>query len=220
MGTGSPQTRFSWRAHAAPRPETTILDIGTGTAVIPLILCHTTPGLSITAVEIQEELARIARHNVTANGKRDHIRVLHKDVRQMPRPLPGGMDMVIANPPYRKVTRGRLSPDPQKAMARHELTLTLEELIATASRMLKTGGTFITIYPVNRLPELTAALCRSPLCMETLRFIHPRKGEKAKLFMVRTVRDRHPDLSVAPPPLSAHRKEPVVPGDGANPAGQ
>lgn len=176
------------------------MDIGTGTAVIPLLLCLNTPGLSITAVEIQGDLARIAAENVVMNHRTEQIRVLHRDIKEMQtRDYKGTLDMVVANPPYRKKAHGRINPHPQKAVARHELTLTLSELTTAASLFLKPAGTFCTIYPVNRLSELMESLTRTGLTAVSLRFIHPRKGENAKLFMVRARKNRQSEFSILPP---------------------
>ncbi len=191
---------FVLSAQAQPHPGDRIMDIGCGCGIIPLILCLRTPNLCITAVEIQEELATIARENVKKNNREQEITVHHKDIRQMRSwGIPGSQDMVISNPPYRKKTHGRINPHPQKAMARHELTLTLDALIKIASTALKPNGVFHTIYPVSRLPEVLATLSREKLAPEALRFIHPRKAKKAKLFMVKARKDRNHDISILPP---------------------
>ena len=191
---------FVLSAHAQPHPGDKIMDIGCGCGIISLILCLRTPDLCITAVEIQEELALIARKNVKTNQREQEITVLHKDIRRMISPeLLGSQDMVISNPPYKKQAHGRINPHPQKAMARHELTLTLDTLIKIASNCLKPNGVFHTIYPVLRLPELLTALARERLAPETLKFIHPRKTKDAKLFMVKARKHRNSEISILPP---------------------
>jgi len=191
---------FVLSAHAQPCPGDKIMDIGCGCGIISLILCLRTPNLCITAVEIQEKLALIARKNVKQNQREQEITVLHKDIRQMISPeFLGSQDMVISNPPYKKQDHGRINPHPQKAMARHELTLTLETLIKIASKYLKPNGVFHVIYPVLRLPELLTALTRERLTPETLQFIHPQKTKNAKLFMVKARKHRNSDVSILPP---------------------
>ena len=187
-------------AHAQPHPGDKIMDIGCGCGIISLILCLGTPDLCITAVEIQEELALIARKNVKINQREQEITVHHKDIRQMISPeLLGSQDMIISNPPYKKLSHGRINPHPQKAMARHELTLTLDTLIKIASKYLKPNGIFHAIYPVLRLPELLTILAREKLAPETLKFIHPRKTKNAKLFMVKARKHRKSEISILPP---------------------
>ena len=190
---------FVLSAQPHPHPGDKIMDIGCGCGIIPLILCLRTPNLCITAVEIQEELAAIAQENIKKNHRQQEITVHHKDIRQISLDIPVSQDMVISNPPYRKKSHGRINPHPQKAIARHELTLTLATLIECASKCLKPNGVFHTIYPVSRLPELLAALTREKLAPETLKFIHPRRTEKAKLFMVKARKHRSNDVSILPP---------------------
>ncbi len=191
---------FVLAAHAHPRPGDTVMDIGTGVGIIPLILCHRTSNLCITAVEIQEALALTARENVRINQREREIFVHHQDIGQMLTPdRLFSQDMVIANPPYQKQNHGRINPHAQKAIARHELTLTLETLVTCASKLLKPHGVFHTIYPVHRLPELLDALARQSLFPHTLKFIHPRKTETAKLFMLMARKGQHNGISILPP---------------------
>ena len=191
---------FVLAAHAHPRPGDIVMDIGTGVGIIPLILCHRIPNLCITAVEIQETLALTARENIRINQREREITVHHQDIRQMLTPDHlSSQDMVIANPPYRKQHHGRLNPQAQKAIARHELALNLDTLVKCASKLLKPQGIFHTIYPVQRLPELLAALTREAVNPDTLRFIHPRKTENAKLFMISATKGQNNELSILPP---------------------
>ena len=186
--------------HARPVPGQRIMDIGTGVGIIPLLLCRKTKDLDITAVEIQEALALTAIDNIRLNHREKEISIVHGDVTQMHTPkYLASQDMVITNPPYRKYNHGRINPHPQKAMARHELTLTLEQLVESASKFLKPNGIFHTIYPVDRLPEFMDSLTKKGLTPETLKFIHPRKTEKAKLFIMTAKKCRHCNFSVQPP---------------------
>ncbi|SMC46549.1 tRNA1Val (adenine37-N6)-methyltransferase [Desulfocicer vacuolatum DSM 3385] len=191
---------FALCGEVHPRPGDKIMDIGCGCGIIPLILCLKTPALCITAVEIQKELADIAGENIIKNHRQNQITVHHKDITQMtPSDIPGPQDIIISNPPYIKKNHGRINPHPQKATARHELTLTLDTLIKIASKWLKPHGTFHTIYPVSRLPELLGALSREKMTLETLRFIHPQKKEKAKLFMVKAGKHQNNAITIPPP---------------------
>ena len=186
--------------HARPHSGQHIMDIGTGVGIIPLLLCHKTPNLTITAVEIQEELALTARKNVRINHREKEIVVHHGDVTEMvTREYLASQDMVITNPPYRKQNHGRINPHPQKAMARHEITLTLEILVESASKLLKPNGIFHTIYPVGRLPELMNALPEKGLTPEALKFIHTRKTQNAKLVIMTARKSPHCDFSILPP---------------------
>lgn len=168
-----------------PKDGEQILDIGTGCGIIPLILASNYPKIHITAVEIQEELAEIAQRNIEANQLAQRIRLINKDIRVInPSDTNGRFDRVISNPPYKKKGSGRLNTDMQKAVARHEITLTLEELILCATRFLKRNGILNLIYPSGRLKELHHAMNRHSIKPSDIRYVHTGKGVSPKLVLV------------------------------------
>ena len=142
-----------------PAEGSRILDIGTGCGVIPLLLMSRQPNLEITAVEIQNSLYQKALDNVKSNGWADRIRILERDFRSMTGEWePETFDWILSNPPYRKVNSGKLNPCREKAIARHELSLTLETLVATSAPLLKPGGKIALAYPYHRLDEVMGQL--------------------------------------------------------------
>jgi tRNA1Val (adenine37-N6)-methyltransferase len=94
---------------------------------------------------------------------------------------------------------GRLNPDPQRAVARHEIKLTLSELIETAARMLRDGGRFAAVYPVERMADMLLEMRRGGLAPGNLRLVHPRENGPAKLFLVEGVKGGKAALEVPPP---------------------
>ena len=132
-----------------------ILDIGTGCGVIPLLLMSRQADLVITAVEIQKSLYQSAVDNVETNGWPHRIQVVEGDFQAVASDLePGSFDWILSNPPYRKVNSGKINPCPEKALARHELALTLETLVAASAPLLKPGGKIALAYPYYRLEEV------------------------------------------------------------------
>ena len=145
--------------HARPGVNDTVVDIGTGCGVIPLILSHRYPDIRIFGVELQRDLAELAGHNVRDNRLTDRITILNQDMvsltrRQLGRPI----QLVISNPPYREACSSRLNPNRQRALARHELAVTLSDVIATAVRVLEPSGRFICIFPAERLTDLVSLM--------------------------------------------------------------
>lgn len=156
---------------------------------MPILLAIKYPDIKITAVEIQSELAQIARKNIEINNLADKIRLLNNDIMDIQVidvKNPGihqysysnkfsyigdRFDRVIANPPYKKRGSGRLNPDTQKAIARHEIALTLDELILSVCRFLKHNGTFNLIYPANRLTELLVTMKNNLIEPADVKFI-------------------------------------------------
>jgi len=140
---------------ACPTSGAKILDIGTGCGVIPLLLMSREADLTITAVEIQTSLYQSALGNVKANEWSHCIRVLEGDFKVVANDLePESFDWILSNPPYRKVNSGKINPCREKALARHEIALTLETLVATSAPLLKPGGKIALAYPFYRLEEV------------------------------------------------------------------
>ncbi|MBU0987479.1 MAG: methyltransferase, partial [Proteobacteria bacterium] len=102
--------------HAAPQPQDLVLDLGTGCGIIPLILAYRNPKIKVYGVEVQQQLADLAGLNVKKNGMEDRIVVCCMDMKELPTDMiPGPMDLVVSNPPYRKALSGRLNPNRQRA---------------------------------------------------------------------------------------------------------
>lgn len=186
--------------HAAASPAERYLDLGTGCGIIPLILAFRKPEATLTGIEIQKDLADLATANVTENRLTDRITILQRDMKQMTHRDTGGpVDMVVSNPPYRRMRSGRMNPNPQKAAARHEIHATLTQVVATAARMLDLSGRFALIYPAERLAELLSALRAATLEPKWLRTIHSRRETAAKLVLVEALKGGRSGMKIGPP---------------------
>jgi tRNA1Val (adenine37-N6)-methyltransferase len=185
---------------AGPLTTETVLDLGTGCGIIPLILASRYPGIMAHGVELQGDLAGIARRNAVENGLGDRVRIHALDMKQVSTTLTSGpVDLVVCNPPFHPVGNGRINPDSQRALARHELGITLFELVETAGRMLREGGRFVAIYPLGRLEDMLREMHRQGLAPQTLRRVHPKEDGPAKLFLVAGVKNGGGPLEELPP---------------------
>lgn len=174
---------------AKPLPGSSIIDIGTGCGIIPIILAHRTANLQITGIEIQPNLAELAKGNIEKNNLQKNVTIILSDVKQCLDHLgPDAVDMVITNPPYTKKNSGRINPDSERAIARHEVKITLEEIIEVASTLLKDNGAFVIVYPEKRLPELLSVMNYNRINPERLRFVYPKNNDIAKLVLVRGIK--------------------------------
>jgi tRNA1Val (adenine37-N6)-methyltransferase len=183
-----------------PKSGQKIVDLGTGCGIIPLILARRHPDLRIFGVEMQPDLADLARSNVERNRMADRIRILQTDMRKLsPGQIDGPADLVMSNPPYRKAESGRINPNAQRAIARHEIHLTLEQLLQTVRRILRTGGRFLTIYPAERTVDLLDLMRDNDLEPKRMTAIHSRRSESAKLILVHGIMRGNSGLIVDPP---------------------
>jgi len=183
-----------------PRPGEKILELGTGCGIVSLILAYRHPDITIYGVEIQKEIADLAAFNVADNQMAGRIFILTQDMRTLSiASVAGPPDWVVSNPPYRKIKSGRISPDRQKAVAQHEIRVTLGEVVAVARRMLKMSGKFVTVYPAERLSDLIAEMRSAGIEAKRLRMIHPKRGANANRVLVEGVRGGQPGVTVDPP---------------------
>jgi tRNA1Val (adenine37-N6)-methyltransferase len=163
------------------RPSDELLELGTGSGVISILL-SIKPFARIMAVEIQEGLADLARRNVALNGLEDRIEVVRADFRTYePRRR---FDLIFSNPPYIRRTRGSLSASAEKSTAKHELHGDIAGILGKTTEWLAPKGRACFVYPEKRRSDFFTAADESGLAVRRLRFVHPRAGEPANLFLV------------------------------------
>ncbi|GBC59317.1 hypothetical protein DENIS_0254 [Desulfonema ishimotonii] len=178
----------------------TVLDLGTGCGIIPMILAYRRPAVRIYGVEIQEALADIAAANIAANGMSDRITVLRQDMKTLTAPEVGGpVDMVVTNPPYRKAASGRMNPHMQRAIARHEVAATLSDVVETARRMLRVSGHFVAVYLAERTAELLSRMRASGIEPKSLRPIQSFADTDARLILAEGTQGGRPGMKIHPP---------------------
>ena len=187
-------------SHARPRAKERVLDLGTGCGIIPLILAYRHQNITAFGIEIQKELARMALANVKNNKLQNQITVLCQDMRDLKPDIIGGpVDLVVCNPPYHKSKSGRLNPDWQRAIARHELKINLAEMLQTAKRMLRTAGRFVTIYAAERLTDIIVQMRAHGIEPKSMRTIHGQPAAEARLILVSGAKGAQPGIRLDSP---------------------
>lgn len=162
------------------RPGDEVCELGTGNGIVAVLLGFR-PFRRLTAVEIQPRLADMARRNIAGNGLSGRIEVVEADLRTW---RPGRrFDAVISNPPYHDKKAGFPCPDPEKAIAKHEVTCDIMELMQAVSALLKTGGRAFFVYPAAREADFRRAAGENGLTSVRIRRICPREGEKPNHFL-------------------------------------
>ena len=177
-----------------------VIDLGTGCGILPLLLCRDTKAHSFVGVEIQKGLAELAKRNVNLNHFQDWISILHNDFRRLKNIFPpGSFHVVLSNPPYRKYRTGRVNPTLEKAIARHEIEGTLEDLISTASYLLPPKGRCYLIFSALRTVDLLVALRKGGLEPKRLQFVYPRLHDEANFILTESVKASGVELKVMDP---------------------
>lgn len=186
--------------HVRLRTGETALDLGTGCGIVSLILAYRHPESTVIGVEIQDELAELARVNTAANHLQNRVQILNRDMKGLTEAnLPQPADWVVSNPPYHKNNTGRLNPNRQKAVARHEIKVTFNDIVTTAIKTLRTGGRFLTVYTADRSIEAMVQMHAAGLEPKYFCMIHSDKTTNAKMVLIEGVKGAQPGVVIAPP---------------------
>lgn len=165
------------------------LDLGTGTGIIPILLEAKTEGEHFSALEIQREVADMARRSVSLNGLEEKIQIVEGDIREASQIFgTASFDVVTSNPPYMNDAHGLKNPDLPKAIARHEVLCTLDDVVREASRVLKTGGRFYMVHRPHRLAEIITVLRGYKLEPKRMKMVHPFADRDANMVLIEAVK--------------------------------
>ncbi|RJX23983.1 MAG: methyltransferase domain-containing protein [Acholeplasma sp.] len=174
----------------------TILDVGTGVGPLMLYLSKRTKA-KIIGVEIQEARYHQALKNIALNHLEHQLSCMHLDVKQL---LMKDVDLIVTNPPFFKTTEtSNKSEDEDDLIARHEVTLNLEELISSSSRLLKFGGYLTMIHRPDRFAEMTDLFNRYGFQVKRVRFVHPYLNHPANHLLIEAMKNGNPGMLVEPP---------------------
>ncbi|MEA1960567.1 MAG: tRNA1(Val) (adenine(37)-N6)-methyltransferase [Bacillota bacterium] len=185
---------------AQPEGVKTIIDIGTGNGVIPLLMSYRTAEARILGVEIQKTMAERARRSTVLNQKEKQIEILNEDICQIERVLPGGYaQLVLSNPPFWRQGEGKISQNEEAAIARHELHLNMKELVEKAFYLLQDGGKFAVIQRAERMEEMMKTFVDRGFRLKRMRLIHSLASRNAKLVLLEGQKHGRGQLDILPP---------------------
>lgn len=183
-----------------PIQKGNLIDLCSGNGVIPLFLSARTKG-NIIGVEIQERLYDMAVRSIEYNGLENRLRMIHGDIKDMPKQLGySKFDVVTCNPPYFKTPpKGEINPNEHLAIARHEILCTLEDAIKASSDLVKQGGKVAFVHRPGRLLDIIMLLRQYRLEPKRIQFVYPKLGKEANTILVEAIKDGSPDIKILPP---------------------
>ncbi len=177
-----------------------VLDLGTGTGIIPILLEAKTEGKHFTGLEIQEESADMARRSVALNNLEDKIDIITGDIKIASFIFkPASFDVVTTNPPYMNNNHGIINPTETKAIARHEILCSLEDVVREASRLLKEKGRFYMVHRPFRLVEIINTLTSFKLEPKRMKLVHPYIDKEPNMVLIEAVKGGRSMMKVEPP---------------------
>ncbi|MEA4883411.1 MAG: tRNA1(Val) (adenine(37)-N6)-methyltransferase [Clostridia bacterium] len=176
------------------------IDLGSGTGVIPLLVWARRAPSEIVGIEIQGDMADMARRSVELNGLCDKIRIIHDDLKNAAAVFgPDSFDVALSNPPYIKLDRGMVNLDDGKVVSKHEVACTLQDVVGAAGKLVKSRGRLAMVHRPARLVDLLVAMRGANLEPRRLRFVQARADAPPMMVLVEAVRDMSADLLVMPP---------------------
>lgn len=185
---------------AKVKPGEKVIDLGTGTGIIPILLEARTKGESFTGLEIQPESAEMAERSVRLNGLQERIRIVAGDIREAERIFgASSCQVVTCNPPYMLLGHGLENPEQPKAIARHEVLCTLEDVISQTERLLVPGGRFYMVHRPFRLAEIIMKLCAHGLEPKRMRLVHPFADREPNMVLLEALKGGKPRITVEKP---------------------
>lgn len=183
-----------------------VLDLGTGTGIIPILLAGKTKGRHFTGLEIQSSSADMAVRSVKYNHLEDRISIVEGDIKEAGKVFePASFDVITSNPPYMTGQHGLVNPDQEKAIARHEICCTLEDVISQTAKLLRVGGRFYLVHRPFRLAEIIHMLVEYRLEPKRMKLVYPFVDREPNMVLIEAVRGGKSRITVEKP-LIVYRK--------------
>jgi len=177
-----------------------VLDLGTGTGIIPILMAAKTEGESFTALEIQEESADMARRSVSYNHLDEKVNIVTGDIKDASKIFgASSFDVITTNPPYMIGTHGENSPSEAKAIARHEVLCTLDDILRESARLLKPKGRFYMVHRPFRLAEIMSKMVEYKIEPKRMRLVYPYIDKEPNMVLIEGLRGGKSRMTVEPP---------------------
>lgn len=185
---------------AVVKPGEKAVDLGTGTGIIPILLEAKYEGEHYTGLEIQDEMAEMAARSVALNHLEEKVSIVKGDIKEASRLFgAASFDVVTSNPPYMNDAHGLKNPDLPKAIARHEVLCTLDDVAREAAKLLRPGGRFYLVHRPHRLIEIVTALTKYKLEPKRMKMVHPFVDKEANMVLIEAVRGGKSMIKVEAP---------------------
>lgn len=186
---------------ARVKPGENVLDMGTGTGVIPILLSAKTVGEHFTGLEIQPESADMARRSVSYNQLEDKVEIVTGDIKEAAELFkPASFDVITTNPPYMVNEHGLKNAGDAKTIARHEILCTLDDILRESAKLLKESkGRFYMIHKPFRLAEIMTKMCQYKIEPKRIRFVHPYIHKEPTMVMIEGLKGGKSRVTVEPP---------------------
>ena len=177
-----------------------VIDLGTGTGIIGILLCMKTELSKIMGVEIQKEVYDMAKRSIKLNNLENKFEIINENIKNLENIIETGtFDAVVTNPPYKKIGTGLTNENEKKLISRHEITANLEDFIKVSSKMLKDKGTLYMVHRPDRMVDIIELLRKYKLEPKKIKFVYPNANKDANLILLKAVKNANPFLKIEKP---------------------
>lgn len=175
----------------------TVLDLGTGTGIIPILLCGKTELKKVIGVEIQEEVAKMAKKSILLNNLENRFEILNCNIKELNKIYENQkFDVIVTNPPYKKQDSGIINENERKLISRHEITANLEDFIKISKDLLKDKGELYMVHRPERLVDILELMRKYKIEPKQLKMVCPNKNKEPNLVLIKGVKNAKPFLKV------------------------
>ena len=182
------------------KKNTKVVDIGTGTGIISILLCKKTNLQKIYGIEVQEDVANLAKRNAEINSLQDKFEVINTNIKDVFKYIdPYKIDAVVTNPPYKKTNTGLKNINEKQLISRHEVECNLEDIVSISAKLLKDLGELYMVHRAERLVDIMVLLRKYKLEPKIIRFVHSKAEEKPTLILVKAVKGAGEYLKIEKP---------------------
>lgn len=190
------------------KPGERLLDLGTGNGIIPVLLSAKTDAGHLTGLEIQDDIAEMARRSIAHNHLEERIDIVTGDIKEAAEIFkPAFFDVITTNPPYMLADHGLRNPDDAKAIARHEVLCSLDDILRESMRLLQDKGRFYMVHRPFRLTEILIKMNYFKIEPKRIQFVHPYIDREPSMVLVEGVRGAKPRVKIEPPIILFSRTE-------------
>ena len=174
-----------------------VLDLGTGTGIIPILLCGKTNLKKVIGVEVQEKIAEMAKRSIKLNNLEARFQVINENILNLKNIYQNQtFDVVVTNPPYKKKNSGIINENKEKLISRHEIEANLEDFIKASKDLLKDKGEFYMVHRPERLVDILSIMRKEKLEPKVLRMVYSNKNKEPKLVLIKGIKNAKPFLKV------------------------
>ena len=177
--------------------NSTVLDLGTGTGIIPILLCGKTNLKKVVGIEIQQDVANMAKRSSQLNNLQDRFEVVNTNIIYLKNIYEKqSFDVIVTNPPYKKENTGITNENEAKLISRHEITANLEDFISISKDLLKDKGEFYMVHRPERLVDILSLMRKYKIEPKILKFVSPNKNKEPNLILIKGIKNANSFLKI------------------------